>query len=868
MATDQATGFQVGADINPFEASMRRMVEAARGGQSDVSSALGQLVGLRTLFIGIGSAIGAIKFAEFVTSTLEAAGGLKDLSQKTGMTVESLSGMQSIAKLSSTSLDTIASASNKLALALSGASEDSKGASAAIEALGIDFKTFSALSPEERLLATSKAMNEFKDGSDKSAAAMALFGKAGAEMLPFLNDLAEAGKLNYRVTTEQANAADNFGDNMVRLNANTGAWQKTLVYGLAPALSDLSDALVDVFQQAGGLKDQIGRLSEEGKLELWARQTTTLLTYLSDAISVVVSVVGTAILAIGTPIMQLIRITYGLFDALSKLLTLNFSGFVDAISNAFSEASSIGRKNYEDLVSLWSGPTLGQRVRASLAKPKDEVKPSEPKKDLDFKNVSSKGPKEPSQMPVYEAELAKKIELFEKATQAEGTLRQFSKAEEAAYWKDVSTRAGLSIEDKARAEKKWRDIERTLRTDSFTVDMADIEQRKQAAQNNFGERIRLAEQAHAKTVAMYGAESKEAAATYGKILEEKRKLVQQQIQLDNIAAGIKRDKALADIESERQDADYQLNMGLITKQQLLVQEMQFQERMKAIKLQALQESLALVDPEKDPVKKAEIDAQIEQLETQHQLRIKAIKHQAMATEAGPMQNVFGAMESSFSDAVTGMIARGETLRQSLSNIFKNIYTVFVQEMVSKKLAMATMAVIKESALYKTLAGAQVAAQGTASTAVVGIKAGEATAVVGANAVEASSGAAAAVAPTPFIGPALAVAAALAMMSFVMGMGNKGGGGTTTTTTRIPSASGGFDIPRGLNPMTQLHEEEMVLPARIANPLRDSLSQGAADGQGSAPGGTVVIQTTGGDFIHKRDLAKLLTTMRRDFRIVA
>jgi hypothetical protein len=167
-------------------------------------------------------------------------------------------------------------------------------------------------------------------------------------------------------------------------------------------------------------------------------------------------------------------------------------------------------------------------------------------------------------------------------------------------------------------------------------------------------------------------------------------------------------------------------------------------------------------------------------------------------------------------------------------------------------------------LYKTLAGAQVAAQGTASTAVVGIKAGEATAVVGANAAEASSGAAAAVAPTPFIGPALAVAAALAMMSFVMGMGNKGGG-SSTTTTRIPSASGGFDIPRGLNPMTQLHEEEMVLPAHIANPLRDSLAQGSADAQGAGQGGTVVIHTTGGDFIHKRDLAKVLTAMKRDFR---
>ena len=46
---------------------------------------------------------------------------------------------------------------------------------------------------------------------------------------------------------------------------------------------------------------------------------------------------------------------------------------------------------------------------------------------------------------------------------------------------------------------------------------------------------------------------------------------------------------------------------------------------------------------------------------------------------------------------------------------------------------------------------------------------------------------------------------------------------------LASASGGYDIPSGLNPLTQLHQEEMVLPAHIANPLRDSLSGGGVGG---------------------------------------
>ena len=36
------------------------------------------------------------------------------------------------------------------------------------------------------------------------------------------------------------------------------------------------------------------------------------------------------------------------------------------------------------------------------------------------------------------------------------------------------------------------------------------------------------------------------------------------------------------------------------------------------------------------------------------------------------------------------------------------------------------------------------------------------------------------------------------------------------------AAAGYDVPSGVNPITQLHQEEMVLPARIANPMRQMI----------------------------------------------
>jgi hypothetical protein len=62
-------------------------------------------------------------------------------------------------------------------------------------------------------------------------------------------------------------------------------------------------------------------------------------------------------------------------------------------------------------------------------------------------------------------------------------------------------------------------------------------------------------------------------------------------------------------------------------------------------------------------------------------------------------------------------------------------------------------------------------------------------------------------------PAFGAAMSLAAMSFAPAV----------------AAAGGFDIPSGMNPITQLHQEEMVLPARLANAVR-----GMAGGSG---GGT-------------------------------
>ena len=55
-----------------------------------------------------------------------------------------------------------------------------------------------------------------------------------------------------------------------------------------------------------------------------------------------------------------------------------------------------------------------------------------------------------------------------------------------------------------------------------------------------------------------------------------------------------------------------------------------------------------------------------------------------------------------------------------------------------------------------------------------------------------------------------------------------------------SAAGGYDIPGTINPITQLHAREMVLPAKHADVIRSM-----ADGDGGGGGGDVHVHFSGG-----------------------
>lgn len=349
--------------------------------------------------------------------------------------------------------------------------------------------------------------------------------------------------------------------------------------------------------------------------------------------------------------------------------------------------------------------------------------------------------------------------------------------------------------------------------------------------------------------------------TAGLELEISRRTAQERAQIDADATATAEKFALGRVDAEAAAARTAQDLGAISKAQLAGLEVQFEQQRYAIQASALQQRLALLekDPTTNPVEMARIKNELLLLEQQHQTqRLQLLGQQQK--EEGSFGNLLTEMvgsEAGWNNLFNGLIARTLTWQQAMSNIFSSVVQAFLNEFVTKAVAGQAKALATMLAQKLGFLQAEQAAQAVSSGVIVGEKEIEALGVVSANAAEAGSGAAASQASIPYVGPYLALAAMAAVFGAVMALGS------------TKSARGGYNIPAGANPMTQLHEEEMVLPADIANPLRRMVAEyGAGAGQASgAAAGAVNIHTAGGDFIHKRDLAKLLKQMKRDFAFV-
>lgn len=239
------------ADVARLSQDMNKVASTVdntmRGVQRAASGAVTAL-GLIGAGVSVAGMVGIVKGA------VGAMAALDDMAAVAGTTVENMSALAEIAAIGGHNLGMVESTMVRLTKALAGGDDEAKGAGAALAALGLDAEKLRKMDTAEALLAVALALDQYKDGAAKTAQMVALLGKSGAAAIPYLQDLAEKGRLNATVTTEQAAAAERLEKDINAVKVEGDKLTRALVAGMLPAMGDIAKAMRLAAEDGGTLK--------------------------------------------------------------------------------------------------------------------------------------------------------------------------------------------------------------------------------------------------------------------------------------------------------------------------------------------------------------------------------------------------------------------------------------------------------------------------------------------------------------------------------------------------------------------------------------------------------------------------------------
>ena len=235
------------AETADFQQDLGKASRSAESSFKNISNAAKTTIGVLG---GLSVAGAAMNFAHRTQQILETADSLSKLSERTGISTEMLSGFKVAADLSDVSQESLGTGLKKLAINMANANGGGKDQIRIFNALGISYKD-----AEGGLRKTDDVMRDvarkfagMEDGAGKSALAVALFGKAGDQMIPLLNNLEKtedaARKLGAVFGTDFSKRAEQFNDNIKMVKIAGDAFYIMIAEQMMPRLIAMSDEMV------------------------------------------------------------------------------------------------------------------------------------------------------------------------------------------------------------------------------------------------------------------------------------------------------------------------------------------------------------------------------------------------------------------------------------------------------------------------------------------------------------------------------------------------------------------------------------------------------------------------------------------------
>lgn len=194
------------------------------------------------------AAIGAgFTLTAMIRDTVKARAELDDLAEVTGLSVEKLSQIQSVAKVSGAPFEEMANGVakfNKQVAAV--ASGGGKDAARLFETMGVSIRDGNGKLKEADVLfeEVTGSLAKYESGIGKTAAAQELFGKSGAKLLPILSDYVNDMRTGTVVTAAQAAEAERLEKMWNRMALQAQQSRREIAGELIPTVIALTETFI------------------------------------------------------------------------------------------------------------------------------------------------------------------------------------------------------------------------------------------------------------------------------------------------------------------------------------------------------------------------------------------------------------------------------------------------------------------------------------------------------------------------------------------------------------------------------------------------------------------------------------------------
>jgi hypothetical protein len=197
--------------------------------------------------IAVGSSIGAALFGA-AKQAADIGSELIDMSDRTGMAVESLSAFKYALGQSGSTLEEFETSLKRMQKAVA---DDSTAKT--FDAIGVSLAELRQMDPHEQVVMLAEAIGTIEDPAKKTAAAFDIFGKSGTRLLPLFNDganglqnlLASAEELGLVMSTEDARSAEEFGDALETVQNVASRTITVIGSAMIPAFKGLAEWITE-----------------------------------------------------------------------------------------------------------------------------------------------------------------------------------------------------------------------------------------------------------------------------------------------------------------------------------------------------------------------------------------------------------------------------------------------------------------------------------------------------------------------------------------------------------------------------------------------------------------------------------------------